>query len=275
MRRDLAGVLAQAHLGEQRRQVALHGRRLDALRGSWRAPARASRRGARRGRACRSSTRPRAGRRGASTIVASSCVERDRVVDAERRRRGVGAEADAVPDLALGVLRRGRASVGAAVAADARARRRARRSRSGSGSRCRGDTGGRCRCCAAARARSERWRRRRRPSRSAAAMRARRATKGEGIVALMASTVAAGARDCAVRDAGHRIQRRGNTMPMQYRRLGRSGLQVSELSLGSWVTYHNQVDVDGGHARCSPPRWTPASTSSTTPRSTRAARARS
>ena len=31
---------------------------------------------------------------------------------------------------------------------------------------------------------------------------------------------------------------------MQYRRLGRSGLQVSELSLGSWVTYHNQVDTD-------------------------------
>lgn len=30
---------------------------------------------------------------------------------------------------------------------------------------------------------------------------------------------------------------------MQYRRLGRSGLQVSELSLGSWVTYHNQVDT--------------------------------
>ena len=29
---------------------------------------------------------------------------------------------------------------------------------------------------------------------------------------------------------------------MQYRRLGRSGLQLSELSLGSWVTYHNQVD---------------------------------
>ncbi|MEL4177586.1 potassium channel beta subunit family protein [Roseateles sp. PN1] len=28
---------------------------------------------------------------------------------------------------------------------------------------------------------------------------------------------------------------------MQYRRLGRSGLQVSELSLGSWITYHNQV----------------------------------
>ena len=30
---------------------------------------------------------------------------------------------------------------------------------------------------------------------------------------------------------------------MQYRRLGRSGLQVSTLSLGSWVTYHNQVDT--------------------------------
>jgi len=30
---------------------------------------------------------------------------------------------------------------------------------------------------------------------------------------------------------------------MQYRRLGRAGLQVSELSLGSWVTYANQVDV--------------------------------
>lgn len=30
---------------------------------------------------------------------------------------------------------------------------------------------------------------------------------------------------------------------MHYRRLGQSGLQVSELSLGSWVTYHNQVDT--------------------------------
>jgi len=29
---------------------------------------------------------------------------------------------------------------------------------------------------------------------------------------------------------------------MNYRRLGRSGLKVSELSLGSWVTYGNQVD---------------------------------
>ena len=30
---------------------------------------------------------------------------------------------------------------------------------------------------------------------------------------------------------------------MQYRRLGRSGLRVSTLSLGSWVTYKNQVDT--------------------------------
>ncbi|MGE5864959.1 MAG: potassium channel beta subunit family protein [Rhizobacter sp.] len=32
---------------------------------------------------------------------------------------------------------------------------------------------------------------------------------------------------------------------MIHRRLGRSGLQVSALSLGSWVTYHNQVDTAG------------------------------
>ena len=30
---------------------------------------------------------------------------------------------------------------------------------------------------------------------------------------------------------------------MQYRRLGRTGLRLSTLSLGSWVTYHNQVDT--------------------------------
>ena len=34
---------------------------------------------------------------------------------------------------------------------------------------------------------------------------------------------------------------------MEYRRLGRSGLKVSALSLGSWVTYANQVD--SSHAR--------------------------
>jgi voltage-dependent potassium channel beta subunit len=31
---------------------------------------------------------------------------------------------------------------------------------------------------------------------------------------------------------------------MEYRRLGRSGLKVSVLSFGSWVTFKNQVDVD-------------------------------
>lgn len=36
--------------------------------------------------------------------------------------------------------------------------------------------------------------------------------------------------------------------PMLYRRLGRSGLQVSLFSLGSWVTFHNQVDASGVHA---------------------------
>ena len=32
-------------------------------------------------------------------------------------------------------------------------------------------------------------------------------------------------------------------LEMPYRRLGRSGLKVSVLSLGSWVTFKNQVDV--------------------------------
>jgi voltage-dependent potassium channel beta subunit len=31
---------------------------------------------------------------------------------------------------------------------------------------------------------------------------------------------------------------------MNYRHLGRSGLQVSELSFGSWVTFHNQAGVE-------------------------------
>ena len=33
---------------------------------------------------------------------------------------------------------------------------------------------------------------------------------------------------------------------MEYRRLGKSGLKVSELSFGSWVTFGKQVD--GGDA---------------------------
>ena len=30
---------------------------------------------------------------------------------------------------------------------------------------------------------------------------------------------------------------------MQYRHLGKAGIKVSELSIGSWVTYGKQVDV--------------------------------
>jgi voltage-dependent potassium channel beta subunit len=33
-------------------------------------------------------------------------------------------------------------------------------------------------------------------------------------------------------------------MDMSYRRLGRAGIKVSVLSLGSWVTFHNQVQTD-------------------------------
>jgi len=33
-------------------------------------------------------------------------------------------------------------------------------------------------------------------------------------------------------------------MDMEYRRLGRAGIKVSVLSLGSWVTFYNQVHVD-------------------------------
>src|SRR6185503_18043046 len=41
---------------------------------------------------------------------------------------------------------------------------------------------------------------------------------------------------------------------MNYRRLGRSGLKVSELSLGSWVTYGNQLDT-GGARECMAAAW--------------------
>lgn len=33
-------------------------------------------------------------------------------------------------------------------------------------------------------------------------------------------------------------------MKMEYRRLGRAGIKVSALSFGSWVTFHNQVQID-------------------------------
>ncbi len=32
---------------------------------------------------------------------------------------------------------------------------------------------------------------------------------------------------------------------MEYRRLGRSGIKISELSFGSWVTFDKQIDLDG------------------------------
>lgn len=35
---------------------------------------------------------------------------------------------------------------------------------------------------------------------------------------------------------------------MEYRRLGKTGLKVSVLSFGTWVTFHNQVDLDKGKA---------------------------
>lgn len=35
-------------------------------------------------------------------------------------------------------------------------------------------------------------------------------------------------------------------MEMPYRRMGRSGLQLSLLSFGSWVTFANQLDLDAG-----------------------------
>ena len=35
---------------------------------------------------------------------------------------------------------------------------------------------------------------------------------------------------------------------MQYRRLGRSGLKVSALSFGSWVTFHKQIDLQASMA---------------------------
>src|SRR5258706_13427553 len=41
---------------------------------------------------------------------------------------------------------------------------------------------------------------------------------------------------------------------VNYRRLGRSGLKVSELSLGSWVTYGNQLDTSAAR-ECMPAAW--------------------
>ena len=35
---------------------------------------------------------------------------------------------------------------------------------------------------------------------------------------------------------------------MKYRHLGRAGIQVGELSFGSWITFNNQLDVDAAMA---------------------------
>jgi voltage-dependent potassium channel beta subunit len=41
-----------------------------------------------------------------------------------------------------------------------------------------------------------------------------------------------------------RVELKERTMAeMRYRRLGKSGLKVSELSFGSWVTFHKQIDL--------------------------------
>jgi voltage-dependent potassium channel beta subunit len=46
----------------------------------------------------------------------------------------------------------------------------------------------------------------------------------------------------------------GTETRMNYRRLGRSGLKVSELSLGSWVTYGNQLDTNAAR-ECMAAAW--------------------
>ena len=54
----------------------------------------------------------------------------------------------------------------------------------------------------------------------------------------------AGACYCTLGQQAVRFQKNkfsGGTM--KYRHLGRTGIQVSELSFGSWVTFHNQAGV--------------------------------
>ena len=57
---------------------------------------------------------------------------------------------------------------------------------------------------------------------------------------------------------------------MNYRRLGRSGLKVSELSFGSWVTYGNQLGGDLAR-ECMSAAYDAGVNFSTTPRSMRTA----
>jgi len=41
---------------------------------------------------------------------------------------------------------------------------------------------------------------------------------------------------------------------MEYRQLGRSGLRVSALGFGAWLTFGDQLDDDGALACCKRPR---------------------
>ncbi len=61
---------------------------------------------------------------------------------------------------------------------------------------------------------------------------------------------------------------------MDYRRLGKSGLQVSEFSFGAWVTFGKQVGEDSA-ASIMGYAYDTASISSTMPKATRAATPRS
>ena len=210
-----------------------------------------------------------------STIVVVEAVERERFVDAERRRRRVGAEADAVPDLALDVLRPAeRASsrpslpmqqpgarlveagevvevaavaIRMVVVAVALALGRGRHDRDAAAGRAqrRGDAG---------------------------------AAGGEG----RGGCVERSWLDCSGRRGENRCARAASHIPRSREHHAhaiptsrRSGLQ-GERALARLVGHVPQPGRRRPRPRrCSPPRWTPASTSSTTPRSTRAARARS
>jgi hypothetical protein len=101
-RRQLAGVLHEPHLAEQRIQVVLRRRRAHAHPRLARSVASQP-----STRACSRAGRPAARLPAGSRALDGDLVERlerERFVDAEALRRRGAAEADAVPDLALGVL---------------------------------------------------------------------------------------------------------------------------------------------------------------------------
>ena len=175
-----------------------------------------------------------------SATISSSAVERHRVVDAERRRRGVGAEADAVPHLALGVLRTAderRAPVAVDHEPGARL----------------AEAGEVVEVAAVAIrvvvvAVALTLGRGRHDGDAAAGLAHRRGDAGP----------AGGERreggslhgfDCSGRQGQNRgrgirtPQREGTPCPCNTGVSARAACKVSELSLGSWITYHTQVDV--------------------------------